>query len=71
MNIIYDDFKTYNDYKDKYIVENYIRHIYFNSVIEAFNTLEDAEDFMNSNELWEDATLLGVNHDGRAFYPSF
>lgn len=71
MNRTYDDFKTYPGYTDKYIIENYIRYTYYDSVIDIFDTLEDAEDFMNTNELWDGATLLGVDHEGRAFYPSF
>ena len=71
VNRTYDDFKAYPGYAGKYIIENYIRHTYYDSVIDIFDTLEAAEAFMNDNELWDDAILLGVNHDGRAFYPSF
>ena len=71
VNRTYDDFKNYPDYKGKYIIENWIRHKHFNTVIDVFDTLDAAEDFMNVNDLWEVMTLLGVGHEGRAFYPSF
>ena len=71
VNRSYDDFKTYPNYKGKYIIEDWIRHKHHDTIIGTFDTLEDAEDFMNSNELWNDSILLGVDHEGRAFYPSF
>ena len=67
----YDDFKNYWDYRGKFIIEDWIIDKYHDSVIDVFDTLEDAEDFMNKNDTWEDMVLLGVNYEGRAFAPRF
>ena len=67
----YDDFKMYPDYTESFIIEDSHRFKYGSSVIGSFDTLEEAEKFMNDEELLEERTLLCVDKNGRAYYPTF
>lgn len=71
LNRQYDDFKMYPEYKESFIIEDSHRFKYGSSVIGSFDTLEDAEHFMNEEDLWELSTLLCIDKNGRAYYPSF
>ena len=66
-----DSFKKYNDYKGMYIVEDYIRTKYADTVL--FASVEDIEamEFMDDNELWSDCTLYYIDNEGNANYPYF
>lgn len=65
-----DTFKRYKAYKNKYIVENYIRNIYFNTVMAVFDTLEDMLDYIDEHEL-EDIVYFEIGEDGTAYYPEY
>lgn len=66
-----DNFKTYEDYKDMYIVENYIRTKYTDTVLYASDDDIEVIDFMDNNELWDDCILYYVDDKGNATYPNF
>lgn len=70
-NRTYDDFKNYCEYQNQYIIEDYIRHTHFDTVVGSFDSLSEAEEFMDEQDLWDDCTLFGVNGEGRAYYPQF
>lgn len=70
-NINIDDFKTYEDYKGMYIVEDYIRTKYVDTVLYATDSDVDAMDYMDDNDLWSDCTLYYVDSEGNATYPEF
>lgn len=67
----YDDFKTYECYAGEFIVENYIRDSYFDTVVMSSESIDDCMNYLDDNDLWDDCILLGVNSKGRAFYPTF
>lgn len=66
-----DNFKTYEGYEGMYIVEDYIRTKYIDSVLYATTDSEDAMDYMDNNDLWSDCTLYYVDDKGNATYPEF
>lgn len=68
---IYDDFKTYEEHRNLFIVENYIRHLMFDTVIHSDNSLDSVLEYMEDNDLWDDWILLGIDSNGRAYYPEF
>lgn len=61
---IVDTFKTYEEYAGKFIIENYIRHKYIDTVVAVFDTLDDALVFMDENKLWDDCLLYAIDEDG-------
>lgn len=65
-----DKFKTYEDYKGMYIVEDYIRTKYIDTVLFAGTDVE-AMDFMDDNECWDECTLFYIDNKGNATYPNF
>lgn len=66
-----DNFKTYEDYKGMYIVDDYIRSKYFDTVLFASKDGEKAMDFIEDNEGWDDCILFYIDNEGNATYPEF
>ena len=63
-----DTFKKYKGLEGRYIIEYYIRHIYFDSLYGSYDNLVDALTVMDELELWDDYQIGYVTADG---YPSF
>ena len=66
-----DTFKKYEDYKGMYIVEDYIRTLYIDTVLYASDSVVDVMDYMDDNELWSDCTLYFIDNEGNATHPGF
>lgn len=67
-----DNFKTYEDYKNMYIVDYYIRNEYDDSsIIYSSTDLSDIEDYMDDHDLWEDYIIYEIDKNGLATYPTF
>lgn len=66
-----DSFKTYEGYEGLYIVEDYIRTKYIDTVI--FSSVNDWEvlEFMDDNELGDECSLYYIDNKGNATYPYF
>ena len=66
-----DNFKKYEGYEGMYVVENYIRTKYNDTVLFACESDVVTLDFMDDNELWDDCTLYYIDNEGNATYPNF
>ena len=66
-----DNFKTYEGYEGLYIVEDYIRNKYIDTVLFASKDDVVALDFIDDNECWNDCILFYIDNEGNATYPNF
>ena len=66
-----DNFKTYEGYEGLYIVEDYIRNKYIDTVLFASKDDVAALDFIDDNECWDDCILFYIDNKGNATYPNF
>lgn len=58
------------EYNGKYVICFYITYNNANNVYASFNTLMEAETFMNDNDMWEDYYIYEII-DGYAYPPQF
>ncbi|MBO1087136.1 hypothetical protein [Enterococcus mundtii] len=70
-NRVYDDFKKYEGYENKYIIENYIRFTDIDTVYEVYKDLSEIESTMDEHDLWGEYIIFGVDNHGRAYVPEF
>lgn len=70
-NLTIDTFKKYEDYEGMYIVDNYIRTVYNDTVLYANTDIVDVMDYMDDNELWDDYMMYYIDNKGNARYPGF
>ncbi len=66
-----DNFKTYEGYKNMYIIESYYRHKNIDTVIYSSKNIDEILDHMDNNELWEDCYIYNIDKKGNATYPEF
>ena len=66
-----DNFKTYKGYEGLYIVEDYIRNKYIDTVLFASKDDVLALDFIDDNECWDNCILFYIDNEGNATYPEF
>lgn len=66
-----DSFKTYEGYEGLYIVEDYIRTKYVDSVLFASTDDIAVMEFMDENECWDECTMYYIDNEGNATYPEF
>ena len=59
-----------NKYNGKHVICNYITYKNHDNVHECFNSLEQAETYMNDNDMWEDYYIYEII-GGYAYPPIF
>lgn len=70
-NMKIDDFKTYEDYKDMFIAEKYVRHVDVDTVLFASDDNMEVMGYMDEHDLWDDCMMYYVDDKGNAMYPDF
>ena len=62
------DFKGY---EGKHIICSYITYEYANNVLMGFKDIEDAVEFMDDNNLWDEYYIYEIKEDGFAYHANF
>lgn len=61
----------FRGYEGKHVICNYITHKYEDNVYKALDSLEDAMEIMDNEDLWEDYYIYRIGKDGFAYDPQF
>lgn len=64
------EWKFGEEYEGKYVIVNYITHRHFDNVYKSFEELDDAIEYMDKGELWEDYYIYLII-GGYAYSPDF
>lgn len=62
---------NFEEYKGRYVICYYITHAWQDNVVKDFEDINDAMEYMDENDLWDDYYIYYIKEDGFAYAPNF